>query len=135
MGRGFAVVAASSQAKYGTLSGVSNSDALVNLLTPISDVTNQPTLRPGRWYDASPTLSFALKCLMLASLKTREDIITRLERIVPIAPNKNGVTMGTTIARATDDGLSHFWHVVNGLKYLPEGQRQHAADFILSQLD
>lgn len=128
-------MAASSQAKYGYSTAASTSDALVNLLTPVSHIPNQATLRPGRWYDASPTLSFALKCLMLASLKTREDIITRLERIVPIASNKNGVTMGTTTARATDDGLSHFWQVVNGLKHLPEGQRQHAASFILSQLD
>lgn len=130
-------MAAFSHAQYGGSTPASTSDALVGLLTPIRHVSNQPTVRPGRWYDASPTLSLALKCLMLASSATRTEIVARLQRIVPALtpPAPTDELQGASATRATDDGLSHFWQVVNGLKHLPEGQRQHAAAFILSQLD
>lgn len=117
-------------------------DALIELLTPLGATATSvtATARPGRWYDASPTLSFALKCLMLAPSGTREQVVEQLGQIIgTVSSQANSFETATKPtpkhARGNDDGFSGFWQAVNAIKVLPEARRQHAAEFILEQLD
>ncbi len=92
-----------------------------------------PISRPARWYDASPTLAFALQCLMLAPSVMRERVVVQVARIMGLPATQ---TVVTAINKRREDGPSDaFWDMVNGLKALPESQRQQTVSFILDQLN